>query len=145
MSSVAPLPTDWCDAVIRILKRGDYKECRWSIRARQDWQMLGMTHEAYALLIRVLEAREVWGEQIHGMDPLPNPPKGEAQTVYAFLCPHPINPDLPLYAKIGLFEGQVCLDLFSLHNDNTNELIKKIAAAKKKLKAARKKARKHEH
>jgi hypothetical protein len=143
MSSVAPIPTDWCDAVIKILKRSDPKECRWSFRVRQDWQPMGMAPQAYALLIKTLEQRVVWGERVRGMHPLPKPPKGEQQVVYAFLCKHPFNPDLPIYAKIGLFDGHLCLDLFSLHNDYTNELIKKITAAKKQLKAAQKKARKH--
>lgn len=104
---------------------------------------MGMAPQAYALLIETLRQRIVWGERIRGMHPLPNPPQGEQQIVYAFLCEHPFNPDLPIYAKIGLFDGHLCLDLFSLHNDYTNELIKKIAAAKKQLKAAQKKARKH--
>ena len=143
MSSVAPIPTDWCDAVIKVLKRGDYGECRWYPRARQDWMQLGMTHQAYELLIQTLNQREVWGEQIYMTFQLPNPPKGENQATYAFLCKHPFNPTVQLYAKIGLYDGHVCLDIFSLHNDYTNELIKKIAAAKTKLKAAQKKVRKH--
>ena len=139
MSSIAPLPTDWCDAVISILKRGDPKECRWSFQARQDWQMHGMPPDAYQRLISRLSEREVWGERIEGMHPLPNPPSGAKQIIYAFLCDHPINPDLPIYAKIGLFEGHLCLDIFSLHNDYKSELIKKIAAEKKRLKAEKKK------
>jgi hypothetical protein len=151
MSSIAPLPTDWCDAVISILKRGDYNECRWYPRARQDWAQMGMSHQAYELLINTL-SKPVWGEQIYMTFQLPNSPKGEAQQTYAFLCPHPFNAEIQLYAKIGLYDGQVFLDIFSLHNDNTKELIKKIAAekkrhkaAKKKLMAAEKKARKHGH
>lgn len=143
MSSVAPIPTDWCDAVIKILKRGDHSECRWYPRARQDWIQFGMTHDAYQLLIQTLNQREVWGEQIHMTFQLPNPPKGEEQSTYAFLCKHPFNPNTPLYAKVGLYDGQVCLDIFSLHIDLTTKLIKKIAAAKGQLKAAQKKARKH--
>ena len=105
--------------------------------------MHGMAPDAYQRLISRLRERDVWGERIEGMHPLPKAPTGAKQVIYAFLCEHPINPDLPIYAKIGLFEGHLCLDIFSLHNDYKSELIKKIAAAKKKLKAAHKKARKH--
>lgn len=139
MSSVAPIPAEWCDAVIKVLKRGSPKECRWTYRARQDWQQFGMLPDAYHLLIKVLSQRELWGEEILGMDPLPHGPRGEEQTIYAFLCPHPFSDQIYLYAKIGLFDGQVCLDVFSLHNDNTNKLRSQIAAAKKKRAAAKKK------
>jgi len=143
MSSVGLIPTDWCDAVIAILKRGDYNECRWYRRARQDWMHLGMTHQAYELLIQTLSQREVWGERIYMTFHLPDSPEGESQTTYAFLCEHPANHTEYLYAKVGLYDGHVFLDIFSLHNDYTNELIKKIAAKKRKLKAARKRTRKH--
>jgi hypothetical protein len=142
MSSVAPIPAEWCDAVIKILKRGAPAECRWSLRARQDWQLFGMLPDAYSLLIKVLSAREVWGEQIFGMEPLPKAPRGEEQTIYAFLCPHPFSDEIHLYAKIGLFDGHVHLDVFSLHNDNTDKLRRQISAAKKKQKAAQKKKNK---
>jgi len=142
MSSPIPLPADWCDAVIRILKRASSAEVRWSHRARQDWQQFGMSHQAYELLIRTLQGRGLWGERIDGMNPLPNPPKGEQQTVYAFLCPHPFNPNVHLYAKIGLFDGLVTLDLFSLHIDLSSTLEKRIATAKKKAAAKNKKANK---
>ena len=142
MSSVAPIPSEWCDAVIKVLKRGDPKECRWSFRARQDWQQFGMLPDAYERLIGVLSQREVWGEAIIGMDPLPKGPRGEEQAVYAFLRPHPFSNYIHLYAKIGLFDNQLCLDVFSLHNDNTDKLRNQIAAAKKKSKAAKNKTRK---
>jgi len=40
----------------------------------------------------------------------------------------------PLYAKIGLFEDKVTIDLFSLHIDLSGDLAKRIAQAQKKRK-----------
>ena len=40
----------------------------------------------------------------------------------------------PLYAKIGLFDDKVTIDLFSLHIDLTGGLAKRIALAQKKRK-----------
>jgi len=132
---IGPLPPEWCQSVIRILRKGNSPSLRWSFRARQDWQQMGMPPEAHALLIRTLQQPGIWGEQIFGMHPLPNPPpKAGTQTVYAFLCVHPLGFPTPLYAKIGLFADEVTIDLFSLHIDLTDKLAERTAKAQKKRK-----------
>jgi hypothetical protein len=134
-SSIGPLPPEWCAAVIRILEKGHSERIRWSFRAQQDWQQFGMTHHAFEHLARTLRQAGVWGERIVGMDPLPDPPAGAGdQLVYAFLCPHPLGSPKPLYAKIGLFDDRVTIDLFSLHVDLSAKLEKRIAQARRKRK-----------
>ncbi len=132
---IGPLPPEWCKAVIRILRNGDPERVRWTFTAKQEWQQFGLTFEAYKLLVNTLQHPGIWGEQIFGMHPLPNPPpKAGTHTVYAFLCPHPLGVPTPLYAKIGLFEDRVTIDLFSLHIDRTEKLAERIAKAQKKRK-----------
>ena len=133
MNPVEPLPQDWCEAVIRILNKGAPAQIRWSTRARQDWQMFGMPHDAFTRLVKTLQQPGIWGERVTGMIPLPSPLKNAAnQVVYGFLCPHPLGMPKPLYAKIGLFDDKVTIDLFSLHIDLSGELAKRIAHAQKK-------------
>lgn len=133
MNPVEPLPQDWCEAVIRILRGGSPAQIRWSMRARQDWQQFGMPHDACSRLIKTLQIPGIWGERITGMTPLANAPQGAGlQVVYGFLCPHPLGMPKPLYAKIGLFEDKVTIDLFSLHIDLSGALAKRIAQAQKR-------------
>ena len=133
MNPVEPLPQDWCESVIRILRKGAPAQIRWSLRARQDWQLFGMPHDAFARLVQTLQQPGIRGERVSGMIPLPNPPKNSgAQVVYGFLCPHPLGLPKPLYAKIGLFDDKVTIDLFSLHIDLTGDLVKRIAHAQNK-------------
>ncbi len=132
MNPVEPLPPEWCEAVIRILSESSDTCIRWSFRARQDWQQFGMKHQAFELLIQTLRQREMWGERVTGMTPLSAPPPGAGgQTVYGFLCQHPLGVPTPLYAKIGLFDDHLTIDLFSLHIDLSGVLEKRIAAARK--------------
>lgn len=133
MNPVEPLPQAWCEAVIRILKKGAQSQIRWTLRARQDWQQLGMAYEAYSLLIKTLQLPGIWGERVIGMNPLPNPPKNAgSHVVYGFLCQHPLGALKPLYTKIGLFSDKITIDLFSLHIDLTGDLAKRIANAQNK-------------
>ena len=133
MNPVEPLPQAWCEAVIRILKIDAHNQIRCSFRARQDWQLLGMTYEAYSLLIKTLQQTGIWGERVIGMNPLPNAPKNAgSQVVFGFLCQHPLGAHKPLYAKIGLFSDKITIDLFSLHIDLTGDLTKRIANAQNK-------------
>lgn len=135
MNPVEPLPQDWCESVIRILNKGAPAQIRWSLRAKQDWQQFGMTHDAFTRLVKTLRQPGIWGELVVGMTPLPAAPKNAgSQVVYGFLCPHPLGIPKPLYAKIGLFEDKVTIDLFSLHIDLTGDLAKRIAQAQKKRK-----------
>jgi len=55
---------------------------------------------------------------------------------WAFLCPHPWNSPVPLYAKIGIHSSRVYINLFSLHVDDGSE---RLQAA---IKAYRKKNKK---
>jgi hypothetical protein len=97
--------------------------------------MFGMPHDAFSRLVRTLQQPGIWGERIIGMVPLPKPPKNAGnQVVYGFLCPHPLGMPKPLYAKIGLFDDKVTIDLFSLHIDLSGGLAKRIALAQKKRK-----------
>lgn len=47
---------------------------------------------------------------------------------------HPLGVSTPLYAKIGLHDGHLSIDLSSLHIDLTGDLAKRIALAQRKLK-----------
>jgi len=97
--------------------------------------MFGMPHDAFTRLVKTLQQPGIWGERVTGMIPLPNPLKNAAsQAVYGFLCPHPLGMPKPLYAKIGLFDDKVTIDLFSLHIDLSGDLAKRIALAQKKRK-----------
>lgn len=133
MSVVEPIPEPWCESVIRVLQRGPSPRIRWSFRALQDWQQFGMTHEACERLVITLRQPGLWGERITGMTPLPDPPRNAGtQVIYGFLCPHPLNLPTPLYAKIGLFDDNITIDLFSLHIDLTGDLSSRISKAQSK-------------
>jgi hypothetical protein len=130
INQVEPLPTDWCESVIRILNKGASTQIRWSFRARQDWQQFGMPYEAFFRLAKTLQQPGIWGERVIGMIPQPNAPKNAgSQVVYGFLSPHPLVGPKPLYAKIGLFTDKITIDLFSLHIDLTGDLARRIAQA----------------
>ena len=47
MNPLEPLPTAWCDAVMRILSKGTSPNVRWSFRAQQDWQQFGLPFQAH--------------------------------------------------------------------------------------------------
>jgi hypothetical protein len=133
MNPLEPLPTAWCDAVMRILSKGTSPNVRWSFRAQQDWQQFGLPFQAHALLVKTLRQPGIRGERVSTMIPLPNPPKDAGtQVVYGFLCQHPLGGPKPLYAKVGLFANKVTLDLFSLHIDLSGALAKRIAQTQKK-------------
>ncbi len=135
MKAVEPLPRAWVSAVVRILQTRQSGSIRWSFRAQQDWQQFGLTYQAFDLLIDTLQKPDILGEKIVGMSPLPGPPAGSGnQTVYAFLCPHPLGGPKPLYAKIGLFADHITIDLFSLHVDLSGDLEKRIARTRKNSK-----------
>ncbi len=54
MNPVEPLPPDWCESVIHILKKDPPNQIRWSLRARQDWQQFGMPYDAFSRLAKTL-------------------------------------------------------------------------------------------
>jgi hypothetical protein len=66
------------------------------------------------------------------MMPLPGAPiRAKPPRVFAFLCQHPLRLSKPLYAKIGLYDDHLSIDLFSLHIDLMGDLEKRIAQARK--------------
>lgn len=133
MNPVAPLPATWCQAVIHLLEKGASSQVRWTLRAQMDWQQFGLPYQAKECLVRTLRQPGIWGESVTGMTSLPGTPKGtKPPRVHGFLCPHPLGGSKPLYAKIGLYQDHLTLDLFSLHIDLTGELAKRIAASQKK-------------
>lgn len=133
MNPVEPLPQDWCESVIRILRKGDSAHICWTLRAQMDWSPFGLPYQACDFLVRALSQPGLWGERITGMNPLPSAPKGlKPPRVFAFLCPHPLGVSSPLYAKIGLHDDHLTIDLFSLHIDLTGDLAKRIAHAQKR-------------
>ena len=135
MNPVEPLPQDWCESVIRILRKSAPAQIRWTLRAQMDWSQFGLPYQAHDLLVRTLSQPGLWGERITGMHALPSPPKGQKPPiVFAFLCPHPLGISTLLYAKIGLHDGLLSIDIFSLHIDLSGELAKRIAHAQKKRK-----------
>ncbi len=109
------IPDSWRQDVVRILKSGDSRFIEWTSRARSDWNVFGVSHQAYELLISTLSTPGLLvGRQVLFMD-------GNAE-VWEFLCPHPLGIDKPLYAKIGLKEGRLNIKIFSAHIDLTGEL-----------------------
>jgi hypothetical protein len=133
MNPVEPLPQDWCESVIRILRKGSSAHIRWTLRAQMDWSPFGLPYQACEFLVRALGRSGLWGERITGMLPLPGAPKSrKPPTVFAFLCNHPLALVTPLYAKIGLHDDHLSIDLFSLHIDLTGDLSKRIARAQTK-------------
>lgn len=132
MNPVEPLPQDWCEAVIRILRGGAPAQIRWTLRAQMDWSQFGLPYQACEFLVSALQRPGAWGESVAGMMPLPGAPKGaQPPRVFAFLCQHPLGLSTPLYAKIGLYDDHLSIDLFSLHIDLTSDLGKRIAQAQK--------------
>lgn len=45
---------------------------------------------------------------------------------WAFLCPNPLGRPEPIFAKIGLHQGLLHINLFSLHVDLSGKLQKAI-------------------
>ncbi|HCN76026.1 MAG TPA: hypothetical protein DIT13_02380 [Verrucomicrobiales bacterium] len=112
--SPTPIPDSWRQDVIRILKSGDSRCIEWTVRARSDWSVFGISHKAYEHLIQTLSTPALIGRQVLFMD-------GRTE-VWEFLCPHPLGIVKPLYAKIGLKEGRLNIKIFSTHIDLTGEL-----------------------
>jgi hypothetical protein len=97
-----------------------------------DWSQFGLPYQACGFLVGALQRPGVWGESIAGMMPLPGAPKGaKPPRVFALLCQHPLGLYKPLYAKIGLYDDHLSIDLFSLHIDLMGDLEKRIAQAQK--------------
>ena len=116
--TIAPIPNRWKTPVIAALKSYSGDRIEWKLRPRQDWQQFGQTHEAYELLLNTLDSGQIIGQDnslsMQG-----------AEETWAFLCPHPLNPQTTLYAKIVLKEEHVSILIFSLHTDLEGQKLEK--------------------
>ncbi len=124
-TTVAPLPQDWLEAVIPILRNGDHNAIQWTGRALREMAAagLGFKHEAYELCLRVLRTPGMLGESISGMI---DETDGTLCDTWAFLCPHPLGISKPLYVKIALHQSRVLIHLISLHTDHSGALLAAI-------------------
>lgn len=124
---IAPIPERWSGPVIKLLEKGDAQSIEWTFQALQDRTLLGLYTEdmAYQHCLKTLKTTGLIGECIVDMRTNIDNYRCEA---WAFLCPHPLGSDTPVYAKIGLHEDHLSIDFFSLHIDQSGKLIKKIKA-----------------
>jgi hypothetical protein len=127
-----PIPTPWIAKVVEILQEGDTSRIEWTFTAEQTWGQFGLEQQAYELIIKTLQAREVLGHAVVGMR---NPVDLSYTDCWAFFCDHPWNSPIPLYTKIGIHHSRIRINLFSLHvDDGSEQLQKAIAAYRKKHK-----------
>jgi len=129
--NIAPIPKSWIRDVISTLRSCDSKRIEWTLRADQDWGQFGMKYEGYELLIRTLSIPYIIGSDESSA-------MMGAKETWAFLCPHPLNPNTKLYAKIGLKEGNVTIKIFSLHVDLQNRKLEKAIDAYHKKRSKKK-------
>jgi hypothetical protein len=115
-TTVAPIPQGWLDAVIPLLREGSAEKIHWTGRAQRDMADVGLAfkHQAYELCLVVLTHACPIGEEIFGML---DETDGSLCETWAFLCPHPLDDAEYVYAKIGLHQGRLHINLFSLHAD----------------------------
>ena len=124
-SIVEPIPQEWLDAVIPLLRAGDPASIEWSGRSQRDLSAVGLAFkfEAYEKCLAVLQTTGVLGEQISGMIDLRD--KSSCET-WAFLCPHPLEIPTPVYAKIGLHQGRLKIVFVSFHEDLSGKLFRAV-------------------
>ncbi len=122
---IAPIPKRWSDPVIKLLEEGDPATIEWTFTALNERLLLGFHSEdmAYKHCIKTLRTPNLMGECVVDMRTKSHQKRCEA---WAFLCPHPLNSPTPLFAKIGLHEDQLNIDLFSLHIDRKGDLQQRI-------------------
>jgi len=123
--TISAIPAPWLANVISLLEDGDPAKIKWSFRAESDWQQFGLKHQAYEHCLETLKSPSPVGEQIFGMV---NPSDDQECETWASPCRHPFGLATWLYAKIGLHQGQLKINLFSLHIDLSGELITAIKA-----------------
>jgi hypothetical protein len=117
----APIPKRWSAPVMKLMEAGDSKNIDWTFTAKQEMRIIGLETEqdAYKLCLQTLKTTDIIGQCIVGMRSIEKNHRCEA---WAFLCPHPLGSDTPIYAKIGLQEDELIIDLFSLHIDRSGDL-----------------------
>jgi hypothetical protein len=128
---VAPIPARWAQPVIALLEDGDVEVIHWTLTAKQEFHHLGFATEAeaYDYCLTLLKTPGQIGECIVEMRT--NDTEVLCET-WAFLGPHPLGSDKPVYVKIGLHDDELELELFSLHIDRKGDLSKRIEAYLKK-------------
>jgi len=122
---IAPIPPRWSDPVINLLEEGDPATIEWTFTALNERLPLGFHSEdmAYQHCIKTLRTPGLIGECVVEMRTIEQDNRCEA---WAFLCPHPLGSPTPLYAKIGLHENKLNIDVFSLHIDRKGDLQQRI-------------------
>lgn len=122
---IAPIPKRWTTPVIAHLDKGDSSFIDWTFTAKQELRIIGLQTEqdAFKLCTNVLKTPGTIGECVVEMRTIETDQRCEAWT---FLCPHPLGSNTPVYAKIGLHENHLSIDIFSLHIDRKGTLQKKI-------------------
>ena len=126
LPSPAPIPEQWRRDVIAILRTGDPNNIEWTFRARSDWSIFGLTHQAYEHLIQTLSTPALLGREVLFMD--------EQAEVWEFLCRHPFGVETPLYAKIGLKADRIRIKIFSTHIDHSGKLLAAIKRLQRRKK-----------
>lgn len=103
----APIPRDWCAAVVRILRTQDNQVIEWTTPARQRWETDSIgswAYEAYDGMIEALEDPDIEGNETTSYP-------GQIAT-YEFFFRHRKR---QMYAKIALKEGRLRLLILSAH------------------------------
>lgn len=122
---IAPIPDRWSRHVIKLLEKGDTSAINWTLAAKKEIRPLGFATEqcVFDWCCKTLLTPNLIGECVTDMRTIQENHRCET---WAFLCPHPLNGTNPIYAKIGLHETQITIDLFSIHIDRTGDLQDRI-------------------
>lgn len=115
MAALEPLPDEWRNIVVPILRRGSSSEIEWTFRASQDWQQFGMQFEAYDYLVDLFSKSNLSSRSYPHMT--------GARNIRAVLGPHPISGiTTKMYVKIGLLDNDTRIKIFSLHIDLSGDM-----------------------
>jgi hypothetical protein len=102
-----PIPKDWIDAVVRIIRTGDlYREILITKSALQDWDAATMTfpYELLDCITQSLNRNGVTGNLVEGLEE-----RGQSYEFWIF------HKGKQLYAKICLLEGKLKIKIISAH------------------------------
>ena len=114
-----PIPRDWLDPVLRILRQGGFgREIQLPVRVRNDWDAdtLGTAFiwEVRQPLIDALSAPGVTGKFVPGQT--------EPGTTYAFWFHHKVGEHIrKFYGKICLHDNKLTIKLLSAHLPDKGE------------------------
>jgi hypothetical protein len=102
-----PIPQEWIDAVVRIIRTGTRgQEILITRRALQDWEVTTMSwpHDLLDSIERSLNRKGVTGNLEAGLEE-----RGEAYEFWIFYG------DKQLYCKVCLLEGKLKIKIISAH------------------------------